>query len=156
MIGMFSGYWFAVKDTYPPLVDLYRRHYSSKQKAAWIYRRYGISGIGESLSLCTVTGSAGFCWTKQKIRDDGQDGINCSFFRNESALLSSELILEAEFMALCKWKGTTRLFTYIDPEKTKKRRGKRNAPGYCFLMAGWRQCGTSKDGKVILEKLVAK
>lgn len=153
MMGMFSGHWFAVKDTFPPLIDLYRRHYSSLGKAAWIYRRYGISGNGESLSLCNVSGTAGFCWTKQKKRDDGQEGINCSFFRNESAFLSSELILEAEFMALNKWPDTVRLFTYIDPEKTKKRRSKRHAPGYCFIMAGWKQCGESKS-KVILEKVI--
>lgn len=154
MIGMFSGHWFAVKDTYPPLIDLYRRHYSSAKKPAWVYRRYGISGNGESLSLCNVFGTAGFCWTKQQKRDDGQEGVNCSFFRNESAFLSSELILEAEFMARTKWKDTNRFFTYVDTEKTKKRRSKHNAPGHCFIMAGWRRCGESK-GKIILEKVLS-
>lgn len=154
MIGMFSGYWVTVKDTYPPLIALYRRHYSSKKKSFRVYRRYGFSGNGESLSLCTASGTAGFCWTKQQIRDDGQEGINCSFFRNESALLSSELILEAEFMAGCKWKDAKRFFTYVDPDKTKKRRSKHNAPGHCFIMAGWRQCGESK-GKIILEKVLS-
>jgi hypothetical protein len=144
--------WFAVKDTYPPLVDLYRRHYSSQKKAAWIYRTYGISGNGESLSLATVQGDAGFCWTKQKKRDDKQEGVNCSFFRNESGELSSSLILEAEEMALNKWSDTQRFFTYIDPRKVRRKRD----PGRCFIRAGWNKAGQSKDGKLIFEKILQK
>jgi hypothetical protein len=148
IIGMFGNYWIAVKDTYPPLIDLYRRHYSSLKKPAWVYRQFGISGNGESLSLCTASGTAGFCWTKQKKRDDGQKGVNCSFFRNEGSLLSSELILEAEFMALNKWPDTVRFFTYIDPLKIRHKRD----PGRCFVRAGWKKCGRSKSGKLIFEK----
>jgi hypothetical protein len=81
--------WYEVKDGDPALVELYRRHYSSAKKSAQIYHKYGFSGNGESLSLRTSMGDAGFMWTRQKIRDDGQAGINCSFFRNESAELSS-------------------------------------------------------------------
>ncbi len=48
--------------------------------------------------LVTQDYSALFIWRKF-INDSGQQGINCAVFRNESPILSSELILEAELLA---------------------------------------------------------
>jgi hypothetical protein len=70
----------------------------------------------------------------------------CSIFRNESEYRSSDLILEAEQWAREKW-GAVRFYTYVDSTAIKSK----NA-GYCFKMAGWRKCGTSKRGLLILEK----
>ena len=39
----------------------------------------------------------------------------------------------------------------VDAEKTKRRRSKRSQPGECFIRAGWRVCGETKRGLVILE-----
>lgn len=142
--------WYEVKDGDPALVELYRRHYSSAKKSARTYHEHGFSGNGESLSLRTSMGDAGFMWTKQKIRDDKQSGINCSFFRNEGTELSSSLILEAEQLALNKWRDTKRFFTYIDARKVRRKRD----PGRCFIRAGWTKCGESKDGKLLFEKQI--
>ena len=145
--------WFAVKDGDPMLVDLFRRHYSSLKKSASVYRQHGISGQGESMALCTVSGDAGFMWVRQSIRDDGQAGINCTFFRNEGKELSSSLILEAEELALNKWPNETRLFTYIDPRKVRHKRD----PGRCYIKAGWKKIGMTKINKLLIfEKIIQK
>lgn len=81
---------------------------------------------------------------------DGQAGVNCTIFRNESDCLASDLIIEAEQWAWERWPGE-RLFTYVNPLKIKS-----GNPGYCFQCAGWQKCGVSKVNKlIILEKLPA-
>lgn len=97
--------------------------------------------------LLTELADALFVWRKF-ISDDGQTGVNCSVFRNESSALSSELILEAEQFAWQRWSGE-RLYTYVSPLAVKSAN-----PGYCFLMAGWRKCGVTKAKKLLIfEKL---
>jgi hypothetical protein len=103
-------------------------------------------GPGESLTLRDADGKVVFVWLKSKIRDDNQTGINCTIFRNESDRKSSEIILEAERFALSKW-SLIRAFTYIDAKAIRSKN-----PGYCFKKAGWKVCGKSKSGKILLEK----
>lgn len=55
------------------------------------------------------------------------------------------MIQEAAEIVFRKW-GQARCYTLIDPKKISSPN-----PGYCFKVAGWRVCGTSKTGKVILE-----
>lgn len=87
-----------------------------------------------------------FVWRKS-IRDDGQRGVCCAIFRNESPQRSSDMILEAERLAWAKWPGQ-RLFTHVDPRRIRS-----SNPGCCFLKAGWRRCGVSGRGFLIFEKL---
>jgi hypothetical protein len=115
---------------------------------------------GRTMVLRNAEGTIVWGWLWQDKRDDGQRGYNCSIFRNESHRLSSEVILEAERAAWGYW-GPNRLFTYIDPTKTRSimRRGKR-CVGFCYRKAGWKPlvhkdgtpC-TSKAGLHILVKL---
>lgn len=85
--------------------------------------------------------------------------------RNESDVLSSQLILEAEHLAWAKWPGE-RLYTYVDPKKVKTCLPffRKPNPGKCFIKAGWTRMETvnekgktvwltTQSGKVILEKL---
>jgi hypothetical protein len=144
-------YWYEVKDGDPRAVALYRRHYSCRgtnhgQKIDYV--RFGISGQGESMILLTQDCQALFGWKYEAYRDDGQAGINCFVFRRESGELSSVLIKEANELAWAKW-GKQRLFTFIDSKKTKHKRD----PGRCFIKAGYKKCGYSKKGLVILECL---
>lgn len=101
---------------------------------------------GSTLVLRNNDGSVVFGWLKQQKRDDGQRGVNCSIFRNESARRASSVVLEAELAARRKW-GSVRLFTYIDPLKTRAimRHGKR-VVGFCFQAAGWKPL-VHKDGR---------
>ena len=119
------------------------RHYSRRTPGA---RQFAYAG--RKLVLRDPAGLVVFVWMwpYPEMRMDGQDGYNCSIFRNESGRRSSEIILEAEEMAFDKW-GAGRVFTYVDPRKIRS-----TNPGYCFLRAGWRREGLSKSGLVLLAK----
>lgn len=137
-------YWAEVRDGDPRAVGLFRRHYSCTNKDA-DHVRYGFSGQGESMMLLTPDGLALFGWRRQKIHDDGQEGVNCFVFRNEGPTLSSELVREACEWAWVRWPGE-RLYTYVNAKKIRSVN-----PGCCFKEAGWRTCGKSKGGLTILE-----
>jgi hypothetical protein len=138
-------YWTKVVDGDPDALRLFERHYSYYQyKDGRSHKRF--VGPGERLVLLGKNKDALFVWRKFYSRD-GQTGVNCSIFRNESAVLSSDLILQAEVLALRKW-GPMRFYTYVNPRKVNSRN-----PGYCFISAGWRKCGRTKARNLlILEK----
>jgi len=66
------------------------------------------------------------------MRSDGQTGIQCAIFRNESTRKSSEIILECEKLAAEHWGAGIRMYTYVDPTKIRSVN-----PGACFKHAGW-------------------
>lgn len=142
------GIWVEVNDGHEEARAIFHRHYS--------YKPYGdgrkpllFVGPGQKMVLLTRNLKALFVWRKF-ICGDGNEGVNCSVFRNEGAGLSSELIRSAELLAWERWPGE-RLFTYVNPRKITS-----SNPGYCFLAAGWRKCGVTKWNKLlILEKLAA-
>lgn len=149
-VALSSGQvWLPVKDGDPRLIFLFRRHYSCKNKRG-NHTRYGMSGKGESLCLITPDCNAGWCW-----RLVVTEGVVCSFFRNYGCpIQSSELIREADEIAWRRWPDYPRHYTYVDAEKTARRRSKNAPAGKCFLHAGWRALpDLSKGGLVILEKL---
>lgn len=127
-------------------VLFYDRHYSRKFYADGRAPKLFV-GPGEKLVLVSAGWDALFVWRKFKSAD-GQIGVNCAVFRNESPRLSSELILDACDIAWDRWPNE-RLYTYVNPRKIRS-----TNPGYCFLKAGFRKCGVTKVNKlVILEKL---
>lgn len=141
---------YAVRDGNEAALGLYLRHYSARPNGA---TRYGEKNwtrfagpTGDALILLAFTSDVLFVWRREKFRRDGQAGINCAVFRNESRWLSSGLILEAERLAWRKYPGE-RFYTFVDPSKIKSPN-----PGYCFKMAGWQSAGQSRKGLQILEK----
>lgn len=82
----------------------------------------------------------------------------CSAFRNESTVLSSSLILEAE--AATRWTfgdppsvpdtvlGAVGFVTFVDASKVRRKRD----PGRCFLRAGWTRIGETKGGLLAFGK----
>jgi hypothetical protein len=124
------------------------RHYSRRTVGA---RQFLYSG--RKLVLRNTEGTILFGWLypDPAMRMDGQRGYNCAIFHNESDRRASDIILEAERMAVEKW-GPNRMYTYIDPAKTQtiKRRGNR-VVGFCYRKAGWKPLVT-KDGKPRLSK----
>lgn len=143
--SLIEATWIEVKDgndTGRAIFDGHysRRHYKDGRKPILYV------GPGEKMVLISPDALALFIWRKF-ISDDGQQGVSCAVFRNEGAGLSSELIRAAEFLAWERWPGE-RLYTYIDPNKTRHKRD----PGRCFLKAGWKHFGYSKKGLRILEK----
>lgn len=141
-----SDIWIQVRDGHPEAWALFQRHYSKYHyKDGRNPRRF--VGPGERIVLITPNSDALFVWRKF-IDASGQKGINCSIFRNESEILSSHLILEAEKFAIGKWPNQ-RFYTYVNPFKIKST----NA-GYCFKKAGWSVCGITKTRKlIVLEKI---
>lgn len=135
--------WLPVRDANPTARNLFDRHYSR--------RRGGTAakfvGPGEYMALLTHDGAAMFLWRLERFRQDGQQGVNCAIFRNESEHRSSDLIREAVRLAWERWPGA-RLYTYVNPRRVES-----TNPGYCFKCAGWRKCGESKRGLHILELL---
>jgi len=127
---------------------MYERHYSCYKYADGRKRTQWIAP-GQYLALMTSGLDALFVWQKQKYRRDGQQGINCAVFRNESPVLSSALIIEAVEIGHRRWHGE-RLFTYVDPRKVKS-----SNPGCCFIKAGWRRCGESLSGLIIFDYFAA-
>lgn len=115
------------------------RHYSRKSKGANLF-----VGPGEKMVLVTLNYDALFVWRKALLREDNQKGVECALFRNESDVLSSELIREAVGLAFERWHGE-RLFTYVADAKVRSVN-----PGCCFMKAGWRRCGRNKDGRLTI------
>ena len=143
--SMFPGMtWYSILDGDPIGRAMVNRHYSAHHYKDGRKPKLFV-GPGEKMVLATGDRLALFV-RRKFIDDSGQAGVNCAVFRNEGPLLSSTLILEAEQLAWQRWPGE-RLYTYVDPRKVKS-----SNPGYCFIKAGWRKCGTTKNGKLIFEK----
>jgi hypothetical protein len=138
--------WWITNDGDLICRDIFNRHYSKYHYKDGRNPKK-IVGPGQYIMLRTWEGNALLVWRKFKD-DSGQQGINCSVFRNESEHKSSDLIRQADAIADFCWPGE-RHYTYVNAEKIKS-----NNPGCCFKKAGWRLCGITKVRKlIILEKI---
>ena len=138
-------YWIIGQDGEYELRELYERHYSCRHYKDGRKPKLFV-GPGEHIVLTLPDRSALWVWRKF-IDQNGQKGINCAVFRNESGILSSDLIREADAVADFAWPGE-RHYTYIRAEAIKSRN-----PGWCYICAGWHRCGYTKAGLHILERL---
>lgn len=139
---LFGSGWIVTRDGHPTLIALHRRHYSRRpgnRKALAI-------GPGEKLALVSPCGRAAFAWRLSRFRLDRQAGLECTMFRNEGAGLSSELVRLADGLADETF-GPMRHFTFVDPKAVRS-----TNPGCCFLKAGWRRCGATEAGLIVLER----
>ena len=137
------AYWIIAQDGEPELYEMYRRHYSGSKNKSPKIRQF--VGPGEHIVLTLPKRDALFVWRKF-INDGGQKGINCAVFRNESEILSSDLIREADAIADFAWPGE-RHYTYVRAEAVRSRN-----PGWCYICAGWSRCGVTKAGLLIFER----
>jgi len=135
--------WIPIKDGNPSGMSLFMRHYTARP----FRKLFQFVGPGEKLVLLTPDARALFVWRKF-ISDTGERGVNCAVFRNEGSVSgrSSTLITEANMIAWKRWPGE-RLYTYVDATRVRHKRD----PGRCFLRAGYRKCGETKSGLLILE-----
>lgn len=136
--------WWLTKDGDKDCLELYERHYSAYRYADGRERKLFV-GPGEKVVLRTEPGDACFVWRKF-IDDSGQHGINCAVFRNESSHRSSTLIRQADAIADCLWPDS-RHYTFVNTHAVRS-----TNPGFCFLAAGWKRCGWTKSGLLILER----
>ena len=148
--------WWATTDQDVEAVAFYEQHYSAYRYADG-RDRWQFLGPGDKYALRSCPWEPiTALWGWRKFIDDcidwrsgeRQQGVNCAVFRNESRVLSSECIREADAVADCLW-ADRRHYTYVDPKKVRSRN-----PGYCFLMAGWvRVPGFTKGGLIVLERI---
>lgn len=136
--------WWLTKESDLDCLALYERHYSAHRYADGRERRQFV-GPGEKVVLRTESADAMFVW-RYFHDDSGQEGVNCAVFRNESRLKSSSLIRQADQIADVLWPDC-RHYTYVDPTKIAS-----TNPGFCFIVAGWRRCGRTKGGLIVLER----
>jgi hypothetical protein len=135
--------WYLTRDGDPVCRELFDRHYSRTRYADGRTPKLFV-GPGEKVVLRTACGLAMWVWRKF-IDDSGQQGVCCAVFRNETSHRSSDLVRQACRIADCLWPDTRR-YTFVEASKVKSRN-----PGYCFLVAGWRRCGFTKRGLIVLE-----
>ena len=138
--------WIVGQDGEPELRAMYERHYScyhyqdGRRPAKFV-------GPGEQIVLTTLRRDALFVWRKFKDAiQPPQAGVCCAIFRNESKALSSDLIREADAIADFCWPGE-RHYTTVRGAAVASRN-----PGWCFICAGWKRCGVSQGGLVILAR----
>jgi len=122
------------------------RHYSRKTPGASQF-----SPPGRNLTLRTLAGDAVWVtsWPLPEYVDhDWGDCWTCSLFRNEGALLSSDLIREAEAATSAVFgpAPTGGFLTFVDDEKVRAKRD----PGYCFLRAGYEVVGRTRDRDLVV------
>ena len=144
--------WMRMLDGDASCRAIFDRHYSRYVYADGRRPKLFV-GPGEKEVLMQADGRALCVWRKEKHRMDGQEGVNCAIYRNESDRSASEMLKDAMRIAWQRW-GLVRLFTYVDPRKVKPTM-ERSRPvwGWCFYKAGWRYCGMTKTGLHILECL---
>jgi len=136
--------WWLTKDGDVDCLALYERHYSAYRYADGRGRKL-FCGPGEKLILRTLAGDAFFVW-RRFLDDSGQTGVNCAAFRNEGTTRSSDLIRQADAIADVVWPDL-RHYTYINAQRVRSA----NA-GYCFQCAGWRRCGRTKGGLIVMDR----
>lgn len=139
--------WFITKDGDKTCLALYLEHYSSRKRPAG-KRLAQFVGPGAHIVLRTDAGDAVWVWREYK--DDTQPpqrGVECALFRNTGPILSSQLVRQADAIADLCWPGR-RHYTKVSAADIRSRN-----PGFCFISAGWRRCGMTKGGLIILEKL---
>jgi hypothetical protein len=144
---VFDPIWWLTKDGDKSCLALYRRHYSAAKAYADGRERFQFVGPGAHIVLRTANCDAMFVW-RDYIDDTipKQHGIECAVFRNEGRWQSSELVRQADAIADFAWPGQ-RHYTKVDPKAVRSAN-----PGYCFIVAGWRRCGFTQGGKLILER----
>lgn len=149
-----TDHWWLSKDGDDQARALFDRHYSRHTyrdgrqpklfcgpgfKRVLVKPRSPWGGVGSEYDAL-------FVW-RDFFSADGQDGLNCAIFRNESDELASSLILEAEEFAVMSDLCANRYYTYVNPQRIAG-----SNPGFCFKKAGWKPCGHTAKGLVILEK----
>ena len=84
----------------------------------------------------------------QYVKHDWAGAWVCSCFRNESEILSSELIREACAVTRWNWGDPPEIgmVTFVNTEKVRKKRDW----GRCYLKAGFKNVGHTKGGLVAL------
>ncbi len=138
-----TEHWHIIKDGDAAARAVFDNHYSRYRYKDGRQPKLFV-GPGEKLVLATKDYSAIFAW--RRYLDDWlkEPAVWCAIFRNDSEVLSSELIRQAGTVANCRWPGEP-WYTYVNPAEVKS-----GNPGYCFKLAGYEKIGETKSGLHVL------
>lgn len=146
--------WMHMKDGDASCRAIFDRHYSRYFYADGRKPKLFV-GPGEKLVLMTADGMALCVWRKF-ISGDGQEGINCAIYRNESENRATDLLRQAMVIAWTRW-PLERFYTYINPRKIKPTMVRSHPVwGWCFYKCGWSFEGLTKSGLHILAHAAAE
>ena len=142
-------YWHISHRADPRAVALADRHYNRQKIGTPQFVPPGrcLVLLNEDASALWVTS-----WPfAEYVRHAWAGAWVCSLFRNESAVLSSELIRQA--VAATRWyygaAPALGFITFVDADKTRRKRD----PGRCYRKAGWAHVGYTAGGLVALQQL---
>ena len=127
----------------PAALKLADRHYSRQSVGSDQFLP-----PGRSLVLLTRCKRAVWASLEQRYSMHAwPDSWLCPIFRNESDLLSSELINDAVRATLFYWRGRPPrgFLTFVDGGKVNS-----SVPGACFRAAGFRRIGETRKGLLVL------
>ena len=132
-----SGPGWTIADKYDPRVVRFAdRHYSRQTPGSPQCCR-----PGHNMVLWHPAGAAWVWWRPIDAvgRKDALRAIECTLFRSECSILSSDLV-RAAVGCLLSWTyydAGYRVITGIGVSDTARRRSRWSLPGHCFRAAGW-------------------
>jgi hypothetical protein len=141
--------WYLTTRADPRGAALADRHYSRKTPGAAQF-----TPPGRCVVLLTAEGNA--LWVSswpyaEYVKHAWRGAWLCALFRNESPVLSSQLITQAVAATRWQWGEPPALgmVTFVDIAQVRHKRD----PGRCFRKAGWRHVGWTKSGHLVLQLL---
>ena len=141
-----ARYWTLSYRADPVALPLANRHYTRQKPGTPQF-----VPPGRCVVLLSLAGDA--LWVSswplaQYVKHQWAGAWICSLFRNESLVLSSELIREAVAITRQVWGEPPALgmVTFVDTTKVRKKRDF----GRCYRRAGWQVCGRTKGGLLAL------
>ena len=144
-----SSYWYLSNRADPCALPLANRHYSRQKPGTGQF-------VAPGRCIVLLTRKKDALWVSswpyaQYTKHAWAGAWICSLFRNESSTLSSRLIADAVAVTRYLWGDApgSGMVTFVDPRKVRKKKDY----GYCFLCAGWRECGQTRKGLIALRIL---
>jgi hypothetical protein len=146
-----AEYWFRTGRADRRAASIADRHYPRRRRGCG-----RLGGPARTLVLVTEEYNALWIasWPKPEyILHPWKESWTCSCFRNESAALSSTMILAALSVTRHFWGDPPAdgMITFVDPGKVRHKRD----PGRCFLRAGFSNIGKTQTGLIVLQCLPA-
>ena len=139
----------------------YRSFRADARAAALADKHYSRKTVGAAQfvppgrCLVLLTEAADALWVSswpypQYVKHAWAGAWLCSLFRNESAYLSSDLIVWAVAATRFVWEPVPEqgIITFVDTTKVRKKRDW----GRCYRRAGWQQVGYTRNGLVVLQQ----
>ena len=150
-----DSYWVVTNKGDQECRELADRHYSRQTPGHPLFTRPGYNMVlkyreGRKLAVWVWFRPKWESGIKGTERKDGLRAIECALFRNETAVLSSDLITAA-CVVLKSWERAWDVdwldgaITGINIGKTDARRSKFALPGFCYRVAGWEEFEHNKS-----------